>query len=275
MALSFHRAILTNLPSSNPRPSRFLFLAGLHRSGTTLLYRLIRRHPGVSGFHDTGVRMDEGQFLQDVYPPGNRFGGPGRFALDPAAHMDESHPLATAENARRLLAQWGRHLDLSRPWLVEKSPPNIVRTRFLQALFPGSRFLVLLRHPLAVAYATRKWCPDPVESLVEHSLVACEHFFDDRPHLAHSRVIRYEELVQTPGETLAEIFRWLELEPLEPGDEEIRPQVNAAYFAKWRADRQRLWHRLSWRWPERLEARANRLGYSLLEPERLLPLDDT
>lgn len=251
----------------------FLFLAGLHRSGTTLLHRLLRDHPQVSGFENTGVKMDEGQFLQTVYPPGNRFGGPGRFALDPAAHMDESHPLATEENARRLLAQWRPYLDLSRRWLLEKSPPNLIRTRFLQALFPDSRFLVILRHPLAVAYATRKWCPDPIPSLVEHNLAAYERFLADAPALNDYRVIRYETFVTDPQSHLDALWRWLELPPI-PSTRTVEPHINQAYFEQWRRERRRWWRLRSWAWLERLEPRANRLGYSLLTPEALKPLPD-
>ena len=39
---------------------------------------------------------------------------------------------------------------MSEPVLVEKSPPNLVRTRFLQALFPDARQIVVTRHPIAV-----------------------------------------------------------------------------------------------------------------------------
>ena len=35
--------------------------------------------------------------------------------------------------------------------LVEKSPPNIVRMRYLQALFPRASFVMILRHPVVVA----------------------------------------------------------------------------------------------------------------------------
>ena len=225
----------------------------------------------MSGFQDTGEKMDEGQFLQTVYPRGNAFGGPGRFALDTASHMDETHPLATPENAARLFEQWSPHLDLSRRWLVEKSPPNIVRTRFLQALFPGSRFLVILRHPLAVAYATRKWSHTSIRSLLEHTLAAYERFDADRPQLDHCRTIRYENFVRNPQETLDDLFRWLELPTMGTGNREIRTEINEKYFAAWERERRRPHNRLLWRWQKELEPRLNRFGYSLLEPERLLP----
>src|ERR1700691_2539156 len=73
----------------------FVFLGGLHRSGTTLLFRMLREHPEISGFENNKVKEewlapeDEGQFLQTVYPPAVFFGGPGKFAFAPEAHMTE------------------------------------------------------------------------------------------------------------------------------------------------------------------------------------------
>src|SRR4051794_25412717 len=131
---------------------RLIFVAGLHRSGTSLLHRLLRSHPSVSGFSNSGVPEDEGQHLQTVFPPAKELGGPGQFGFNQESFMDENHPSATPENAQHLFAQWSQYWDLSKPYLVEKSPPNLVRTRFLQRLFPDCRFLVILRHPIAVAY---------------------------------------------------------------------------------------------------------------------------
>ena len=79
---------------------RILFIGGLHRSGTSILHRIMRVHPDISGFTDTGVPEDEGQHLQTLFPVGMAFGGPGRFGFDPRAYMDESHPLATREAAK-------------------------------------------------------------------------------------------------------------------------------------------------------------------------------
>ena len=62
---------------------RFVFLAGLHRSGTTLLARLLAAHPDISGLSGTGVPADEGQHLQSVYPAAKVYGGPGRFGFAP------------------------------------------------------------------------------------------------------------------------------------------------------------------------------------------------
>jgi len=75
---------------------RFVFLAGLHRSGTTLLARLLAAHPEVSGFSDTGVPADEGQLLQTVYPAAKVWGGPGRFGFAPDAFSSRAISMTDA-----------------------------------------------------------------------------------------------------------------------------------------------------------------------------------
>jgi Sulfotransferase family len=197
----------------SPDSGRLVFVAGLHRSGTTPVARLLAEHPEISGFHDTGVKEDEGQHLQDVYPSAREYGGAGEFALDPRSHLTESSPLATPENARRLLAGWSKHWDLDRRLLLEKSPPNLVMTRFLQALFPDARFVVVVRHPVVVALSTRKWAGPlaGLRPLLEHWMRAHETFLADMAHLRRVHVVRYEQLVADPEGTLAELAAFLEL----------------------------------------------------------------
>lgn len=250
---------------------RFVFLAGLHRSGTSLLHELLRAHPRVSGFRDTGVPEDEGQHLQSVFPPAKAFGGAGQFGFDPRSFMDESDPLVSSENARRLYEEWSRHWDLARDVLIEKSPPNLVRTRFLQALFPGSTFVVILRHPLAVAYATRKWSHTPIPSLLDHSLTCYERFLEDMPHLRRAYVLRYEEFVMRPHETLGDLAPFLGLSEVALGSKPIDPSINDKYFAMWEDDTRALLSGFSLRRAAaRWERRARVFGYSLARPRELM-----
>ena len=241
---------------------RFVFLAGLHRSGTTLLARLLAAHPGVSGFSGTGVDADEGQHLQTVYPPAKVWGGPGRFGFAPEAHFTEEQ--ASPEKARTLFEEWAPHWDLSRPVLVEKSPPNLLKTRFLQALFPGSRFVVIVRHPIPVSIPTARWRGTRrYDRMIEHWLRCHDVFEADRPHLERVHVLTYEELVREPEATLRATFEFLELEPIAPS-EPVQGGANEKYFRQWDEMKRDLRMRALLDFTElRYERRVRRWGYRL------------
>lgn len=198
----------------------------------------------MSGFRNTGAPHDEGQHLQDVFPTARAHGGPGRFALDPAARLDEHSALATADAAERLFAQWSRYWDLDRPVLIEKSPPNLIRTRFLQELYPDARFLVIVRHPAITALATRKLSTNrlmrrlhrapALPGILDHWFAAHRALASDLPHLRRRRVIRWEELTAAPGQVLAEVSSFLGVSPDVPAPA-LDPRVDGAYRAEWQA----------------------------------------
>ncbi len=217
-----------------PLQYRNLFICGLHRSGTSLITRAIAAHPAIAGFENTAAIEQEGQYLQTVLPTGPSFGGPGRFALNPAAHLTEESPLATPEIAAALAAQWAQHHPPGRELLVEKSPPNLTRTRLLQALFPEARFIVVTRHPIPVALATLKWTHTSPFSLIAHWVRAHEIVEADLPHLRHVLRLSYEEFVEDPGRELDRIWRFFDL-PACPVDIATQNQ-NLAYFERWRRE---------------------------------------
>jgi hypothetical protein len=211
---------------------RFVFIGGLHRSGTSVIFRCLREHPLISGFENTGAPQDEGQHLQSVYPPGDTYGGPGRFGFEPEAHLTETSELITKENRLRLLAEWKRHWDLEKPVLLEKSPPNLIRMRFLQELFPNPYFLVVIRHPIAVSYATREWTNASLPELIEHWLVCHEKFEQDRQHVRRLFVLKYEDFVEKPQAALDTIYSFLGL-PHYPNRIQVHSRLNEKYLKQW------------------------------------------
>jgi sulfotransferase family protein len=220
---------------------QLVFVGGLHRSGTTPLARVLAEHPEISGLTGTGVREDEGQHLQSVYPKAKVYGGSGRFAFDPRAHLTEESSLATPESAAGLRAAWDPYWDTSRRYLLEKSPPNLIMGRFLQTVFPDSSLVVMIRHPIVVALSTKKWrrllSADPrkfqtVHSLVEHWVVAHRLFLQDLPMLRRVHVLHYEDLVAEPVRELGRIQEFLDLGSPIPA-EGLRSSASRQYEQWW------------------------------------------
>lgn len=263
---------------------RLVFVGGLHRSGTTPLTQTLGEHPAISRLRDTGVEEDEGQHLQDVYPPARAYGGPGRFAFDERAHLTEGSPLVQRDNALRLWDSWSPFWDLSKPILVEKSPPNLVMGRFLQALFPGSGVVVVMRHPVVVALSTVKWRRlwsrrptkyTSIETMIEHWLVAHRRLRDDLPQLARVHVLRYEDLVRDPSAELGLVQRFLGLETPFPAND-LTSTRSRSYEDTWDAMRTGgpLGRLRRGRIEERFAERVAEFGYDVRDLHALAALPD-
>jgi len=144
-------------------PNRtFVFVAGHHRGGTTLMWEILREHPEIGAFgqqHETAVDKSEGAFLQSVLPTFgvgsettwlHRFGlskkvmrGVGTYALRgyTATAWNELNrsDRVTPSMLVQLLNQWGYYWKASGAWdkyfWIEKTPTNAVVSRYIQALF--------------------------------------------------------------------------------------------------------------------------------------------
>ena len=268
-----------------------LFVGGLHRSGTTMLARLLTEHPQVSGFADTGAPADEGQHLQDVYPVVSQGRQAGRFAIHGEAHLTEASPLAGPDSGERLMAAWSPHWDTTRRVLLEKSPPNMLMTRFLQATFPEqARFVLVVRHPVAVAGATQKWSATRPHELLRHWAHAHRTLAGDLPSLAHVAIVRYEQLVSDPDAAVARALAVVGLDDHAPGrsvesgvnadnfatDRITRGDVNQGYFDGWQARKRSLPRRMYLDLAERrYEGDARAWGYSIRRLEQVPPTDPT
>ncbi|MBI2706449.1 MAG: sulfotransferase [Actinobacteria bacterium] len=251
---------------------QLVFIGGLHRSGTSFLARVLGEHPQVSRLSNTGVTKNEGQHLQDVFKVDGLLAGPGWFGYRPDRHLTEAARLATPESAQRLWRSWSPYWDLDRSHLLEKSPPNIVRTRFLQALYPQAKFVIILRHPVPVALATKKWSRSTELMLVGHWVRTHQVLVGDLAHLRAVRVVRYEEMVTDFAAFWQDILSFLDL-AVVPSAEAPRSAVNEEYLEAWhRGNTATARYR---RAIERIFARrVATLGYDIADPRVVLPMSE-
>ncbi|KRF13763.1 hypothetical protein ASG90_13055 [Nocardioides sp. Soil797] len=221
---------------------RMVFVGGLHRSGTTPLAQALASHADISGLSGTGVSENEGQHLQNVYPKVRSLGGMGRFARHRRAHLTERSFLVSPESRAALLESWQPYWDLDKKFLLEKSPANLVMGRFLNALFPGSALVVVIRHPVAVALALEKWNPTIVAKngrrrvtmvgMMENWVRAHTLLREDAAHLTRLKAVRYEDLVQNPTAELGAIGDFLGLES-PPDASTIHSGRSRTYAERW------------------------------------------
>ena len=182
----------------------WLFLLGVSNSGTTILTRLLASHP------ELRVLPKEGQALTDALPTGDR-AGTGRLwteRLD-VFHLTEESDPAPALRARY---DWAYHYPRRPGVLVEKSPPNAVRSRWLQANFRPSRFLAIVRHPYAVCEGMRRRTRTPIEAAARQWAVANEVMLADSERLERVLLLTYEALTERPDETLERMRVFLDLD---------------------------------------------------------------
>jgi hypothetical protein len=212
----------------------YIFICSLHRSGAKVLHKMLAEHPSISGFNQESVYEDSEQELNDIYPPSRLFGGIGKFCFNNSARMDEKHPLLenSEDISEKLLKAWQPHWEIEKKYLIQKSPTNIIRSGFLQALFPSAKFIFITRHPAVTAFASRKWCNSGIPELIKHWITAHELMLHDYQKLGQAIIIRYEDLLSDKENTLKSIWNFLTIPPHEV-NYVADPDSNNQYLDAW------------------------------------------
>jgi hypothetical protein len=212
----------THPQNSDQTRRKYVFVCGEPRSGTSLLCRNIARMEDCTGLKNTGVFEDEGQFLQDVYAVATKYGGSSRCGFDPRIHRTESSDLLTPENVAKLRSTWHSYWDNTKTIFVEKTPENLLMTRFLQAAFPNSYFVVIRRHPVPTSIGGQKWTSNIISlnRMFEHWLHCHKLFEQDKKYLKHVYELRYEDYVENPDKYHQEIAAFIGTRVPEPPKED-------------------------------------------------------
>jgi hypothetical protein len=152
------------LPISTPydqfKNHRFIFVGGSPQSGTSFLRKLlVTNHSSgqekcmqYSLYKNTNV---EGQWLLDGVSPKDQefkaYYGAGRLDVF-LTETDTNKGIINQGDFREYLwRSWSRFWDTDKLFLVEKSPPNFLKMRFLSQLFSvyyPCKFLIILKDPI-------------------------------------------------------------------------------------------------------------------------------
>lgn len=197
-----------------PKEKTWVFLVGCYNSGTTLLAELLGQHPSISAL------PTEGHFITDLFVKDYEVGLPRMWVeredLFCLTEQDEG------PDPIRLKKEWAMRLDLSKPILLEKSPPNSAKTRWLQKHFNNAHFIGIIRNGYAVAEGiTRKANPAhlkdswPIEMSAYQWKRSNEVLKADAEHLKHFIWVSYEDLAADTVGTLNKITQFLDLPAFE------------------------------------------------------------
>lgn len=182
---------------------RPIFLAGTHRSGTTLLRLILDSHPNVAIPEETGF-MRAVEATQVI--PGWK-SGPGwyhRLGIDDAefderlrrfyGELFEQHAIRQGKN------RWG-----------EKTPFHVWHLDQIDRLFPDAVFVGIVRHPAAVVNSLiNRWnygLDEAIAQWRDMNLTMLAHGVRCGPRFA---LCRYEDLVYAPEATIRTLLAFLQ-----------------------------------------------------------------
>jgi hypothetical protein len=185
-------------------PRKWVFLVGCYNSGTTLLHDILATHPAI------GSMPDEGQFLTDQFPVPRKLGLRRLWALEPERfRLDER---GTGVDVERLQRQWtARFNDPTRPVLLEKTPTNAARMRWLQEHFTNAHFIGIVRDGRAVAEGIRRKTGHDIRLAARQWARSNAIMLEDFKYLARARLISYEALTESPAAVIVDLLEFLEL----------------------------------------------------------------
>lgn len=184
---------------------RWIFILGCNNSGTTLLTRLLSVHPDISS-----VPLG-GRGATTVLPRPKEAGvarlWTERLDLFRLTEADQHC------DSLRLIYDWISALRIpSRPLVLEKAPPDMICSRWFQAVFPDASFIGLVRNGYAVAEGIKRREGYPLERCARHWNTANKIMLDDSAYLKRFMLVRYEDLIKAPRKTVKQICQFLRID---------------------------------------------------------------
>jgi Sulfotransferase family len=156
--------------------SSYLFVLCPPYCGSTLLWKLLSTSANVSAL------PMEGQFLPELK----------------SLMRDKPWDAGRALPWEDIKAVWETYWDKSKPVLLEKSPPNLIRTHEIRAHFQPVKFIVMVRNPYAQAEGLMRRNQFTAKRAANFSMMCLRRQLENARQLQDTLVMTYESLVEDP-----------------------------------------------------------------------------
>lgn len=187
--------------------AELVFVVGARRSGTYWLQRILTSHPQVSG-----VPSETYLFAEGVAPLLRRLHNGARSSPQVGAVYAER--AAMIRGLRGLCdSVLGPYLQPGARYLVERTPDHVRHLALISEVYPGARFVHIIRDGRDVARSllAKPWGPDSVEAAASEWRDSVRAGRAQAPSTARYRELRYEDLLARPDPTIRSLFAWLDL----------------------------------------------------------------
>lgn len=184
-------------------PSTPIFIVGMHRSGTTLLERML------SGHSDIGDAGETAAFDAAMHWATDHFASGGQPDLESVKRARGADYQAVAER----YAESARWLSRGKPWFTEKLPMNFWNVGFIAKALPQARVINLVRDPVATCFSNLRTFFAGVARYSYRQDELAAFYLQYRRVMAHwSQVlpgtvlnVEYQRLVDDPDGTIREV----------------------------------------------------------------------
>jgi len=168
---------------------RWVFLLGCNNSGTSLVRYLLARHPHIASF------PIEGHFLTTVFPVPMTL-NVGRLWTEKIEDFRLTERDSLPDRTKLRHDWFNQFRDKMRPIVIEKSPPDTVRSRWLQEIFGNTYFIGIVRNGYAVAEGIARRKKVDIWKGARHWINANSIMIQDAKYLKNFKLIKYEDFVQ-------------------------------------------------------------------------------
>lgn len=214
---------------SPPRRDEYtpVFIVGMHRSGTTLLERILGGHSLVADGGETYAFTAQLKVATD-------------HKIQHALDLDalDRLPSADFDSIGRGFIAGSRWRAKGKPFLTEKLPPNFVNAGFIAKALPDARILHMVRDPVDTCFSNLRTYFSNAALYSFDQIALADHFGQYRQLMQHWRDVMperlldipYDELVRNTEPTARRIFDFCGL-PFEAGALEVERSSGAVSTA--------------------------------------------